>query len=267
MLKYLHIIICFLLLSTAAMAQVTAFQIKGVYQGRNLYIQNPFTPAGVGFCTHSVTVNGEHIQDRAGASAFEIDLSTFQLKIGDPVVVTVEHNSGCTPKILNPFVLRPKSTFKMVRMGIDAEEHFEWTTTNEKGNLEFIVEQFRWNKWIKVGAVLGKGTPGEHTYHIEIPFNSGMNKMRVKQIDYTGKPTYSRALHYTPLNQPKITRQAGLYVGNEIVFSAKTKYEVYDSYGNLLKRGNNTKVDVSNLKRRRKYYLNYDNKAEMFETR
>ena len=44
-----------------------------------------------------------------------------------------------------------------------------------------------------------------------------------------------------------------------ITFSGMTLYEVYDQYGNIVKRGYANSVDVSALKKDL-YYLNYDNK-------
>jgi hypothetical protein len=46
---------------------------------------------------------------------------------------------------------------------------------------------------------------------------------------------------------------------DEIVFSANTLYEIYDQYGNIVKRGYASKIDITGLKKDL-YYLNYDNK-------
>jgi hypothetical protein len=45
-----------------------------------------------------------------------------------------------------------------------------------------------------------------------------------------------------------------------ITFSANTLYEIYDQYGNIVKRGYGNSIDVSTLKKDM-YYLNYDNKT------
>lgn len=47
------------------------------------------------------------------------------------------------------------------------------------------------------------------------------------------------------------------------MFTSETLFEVYDSYGNIVKKGFGEKVDVSNLKKGI-YYLNYDNKTDTF---
>src|SRR5690349_20827009 len=127
--------------------------LEGHYQGKNLFIQNPFSEAGVGFCVYEVTVNDQIATDEINSSAFEIDMGNFNLKIGDKVVVKVKHKDGCTPLVLNPEVLRPKSTFDVVKQEVAPDGTYKWITNNETGELPFIVEQKRWNKWVKVGEV------------------------------------------------------------------------------------------------------------------
>ena len=43
----------------------------------------------------------------------------------------------------------------------------------------------------------------------------------------------------------------------------KTKYEMYDAFGNLLKKGYDNEVDCSNLLNGI-YFINFDNKSEKF---
>ena len=235
--------------------------LEGHYQGKNLYVQNPFAGSGVGFCTFEVTINGEVTTDEVNSSAFEIDFANFQLKVGDPVIVKIKHKDDCKPKVLNPEVLKPKSTFEIVSMKISKEGNFDWTTKSETGKLTFIVEQFRWNKWIKVGEVDGNGTTTENNYKFQITAHSGENKFRVKQIDYSGKPRYSQASRFIS-TVGEITFSP-VKAKTDVFFTGGTLFEVYDSYGNIVKKGFGEKVDVSNLKKGI-YYLNYDNKTETF---
>ena len=235
--------------------------LEGHYQGKNLYVQNPFAGSGVGFCTFEVTINGEVTTDEVNSSAFEIDFANFQMKVGDQVIVKIKHKDDCKPKVLNPEVLKPKSTFEIVAMKISTDGNFDWTTKSETGKLTFIVEQFRWNKWIKVGEVDGNGTTAENSYQFKITPHSGENKFRVKQIDYSGKPRYSQASRFiSPVGEISFSP---IKAKVDVNFTGETLFEVYDSYGNIVKKGFGEKVDVSNLKKGI-YYLNYDNKTETF---
>ena len=49
--------------------------LDGHYQGKNLYIQNPFSGSGVGFCVIAVYVNDDVTTDQVNSSAFEIDFA------------------------------------------------------------------------------------------------------------------------------------------------------------------------------------------------
>lgn len=233
--------------------------LNGVYQGKNLYVMNPFAASGVGFCVYEVSVNGRITTDEINSSAFEIDLTIFQFKKGDKLEVVVKYKNGCTPKIINPEVIKPQSTFEVGTLKVDKGDKLVWTTTGESGSLTFTVEQFRWNKWVKVGTVEGIGTPGTNTYSTQINLHSGYNRFRVKQIDYTRKPRYSKELKQRS-TQPEVTYTFDKPY-TEIIFSAETMYEIYDYYGNLVDKGIATKVNVSAIPKG-DYFLNYDTKTE-----
>lgn len=96
--------------------------LEGNYQGKNLYVQNPYgNSAGVGFCVTEVLVNGNITTDETNSSAFEIDMKSHKLNIGDKVEIKIKHKEGCKPKVLNPEVLKPKSTFEVIAMTADKD--------------------------------------------------------------------------------------------------------------------------------------------------
>ena len=68
--------------------------VEGKYQNKNLYVQNAYSDAGVGFCTFAVYVNGKLTNDEINATAFEIDLSQLQLKYGQDITVKIMHKDG-----------------------------------------------------------------------------------------------------------------------------------------------------------------------------
>jgi hypothetical protein len=252
--------------ASAALVVSTAFAgtvvVEGHYQGKNLFVQNPFSEAGVGFCVYEVTVNDLIATDEINSSAFEIDLGVYNLKLGAAVSVKVKHKDGCSPTILNPEVLRPKSTFDIVSQSVSNDGTYKWIATNETGELMYVVEQKRWNKWVKCGEVMGLGTPGEHSYEFKVTAHSGENTFRVKQVDSTKRPRYSEAVKFTDTSIAPVTFTP-TKPSKEIVFSRATLYEIFDQYGNIVKRGYADKVDVSTMKKDL-YYLNYD--VKMGET-
>jgi len=252
------IILTSVILTITMLAQAGIIVLEGHYQGKNVFIQNPYSAAGVGFCTYEVTVNDDISTDEINSSAFEIDLTAFNLKISDAVVIKIKHKDGCAPKVLNPEVLKPKSTFEISSIEVTGDGILKWNTTSESGQIPFVIVQKRWNKWVKVGEVEGQGSKDGNGYQFKITAHSGENMFRVKQTDHSGKPRYSESVRYTDpvateiFFEPKKAK-------SEIIFTGKTMYEIYDQYGNIVKRGYDEKIYVANMKKDM-YYLNYDNK-------
>lgn len=253
-----------LILNNLAFASLS---IEGSYQGKNLYVQNPEDGDGFGFCATKVTVNGDVMPGGTSSSAFEIDFSLFNIEIGEPVFIVIEHNDGCKPKILNPEVLLPRSTFKVTEMLVTGTK-LVWKTTNEQGKLPFIIEQYRWNKWVEIGEVQGKGKSGtnENTYEFQITPHSGENMVRVAQVDHSGTKKTSKEVKFnspTPIvekNPVKVKTVINFTAGGKAV---ETKYEIFDAYGNIVKKGFGSSVNCENLIKGA-YYINFDNKTEKF---
>lgn len=250
-------------------AQGGVIILEGNYQGKNLYIQNPFGSNGVGFCVSEVKVNGNITTDEINSSAFEIDMKPHKLNIGDKVEIKIFHKEDCKPKVLNAEVLKPKSTYEVVSMNVDKDGTFTWSTKSETGKLAFAVEQFRWNKWVKVGEVDGVGTPTSNEYSFKVVPHSGKNQVRVRQTDYSGQPRLSKPtdymsdvpeIDYAPI---KASKDVNFFQKGKSDKSIETMYEIYDQYGNIVKKGFGSKLDVSNLPKGA-YFLNYDNKMGEF---
>lgn len=244
----------------------SALSIGGTYQGKNLYVQNPIDDEGFGYCATKVTVNGDIMPGGTGSGAFEIDFGIFNIGLGEPVFIVIEHHDGCKPKILNPEVLLPRSTFNVLTMNITDDEKLKWDTNNENGKLPFIVEQYRWNKWVAVGEVDGLGTSGTNKYEFKITPHSGENIFRVVQIDHSGEKRASEQIKFKSSLPPVVKSPA--IVKDIIQFSVnekpvETRYEIYDAYGNIVKKGVGSSVNCSNLLKG-VYYINFDNINEKF---
>lgn len=260
----------FIILALTSVFQLTAqagtILLEGNYHGKNLYVQNPFASEGVGFCTFEVQVNGQVTTDEINSSAFEIDLSFFQLELGSPVEIRISHKDDCRPKVVNPEVLKPMSTFEVASIGISKEGVLEMTTTNETGKLPYVIEQFRWNKWVEVGEFEGKGSPEKNDYEVQLTtVHSGRNRFRVKQKDHRSKPRYSfEAKINSPLPEVTFEPGDGKKASDAINFSSSTLYEIYNAYGNIVAKGVAKRVDVSGLEKGI-YYLNYGTKTAEFK--
>jgi hypothetical protein len=235
--------------------------LEGKYQNKNIFVSNAYGSEGYGYCTYEIRVNGDLITDGVNSSAFEIDLNNFKLELGDAVIIEIRHKIGCIPRVINPGGLTPEPTFVTQEITIEEDGFLEWITTDELGSLPYIIQQYKWSKWVDVGQVQGKGTPVTNKYAFYVEFISGVNKFRVIQRDGKGKIKKSTSVEMTSV-MPKLT-----YVynkkANQIIFSGKTKYELYDKFGALIIRGFGAIVDVSELVKD-SYWLSYDNLTEGF---
>ncbi|CAN5870149.1 hypothetical protein BH11BAC7_BH11BAC7_36650 [soil metagenome] len=247
-------------ISFAGLFANEALLVEGKYQNKNIYVQNSFSSNGVGFCAYEVYVNDVRTTDEVASSAFEIDLRPYNLQQGDKVEIKIFHKDGCEPKVLNPEALKPRPSFATKSISVNkASGLISWITTGESGALPFIVEQYRWNKWVYVGEVQGLGTPGEHSYSFQTIAHSGENKFRVKQVGFGKEVKYTPEVNFIPENKPALSFSQS----NDtklVTISGESLYEMYDGYGNVVLKGFGTKVDLTDFTKGT-YYLCFDNQV------
>lgn len=111
-----------------------------------------------------------------------------------------------------------------------------------------------------MGEVAGKGGSGVNEYSFKITPHSGTNLFRVKQVTHPRKPRYSRAVIYeASVAETKwIMRMTA-----DLIMGSRSLYEVYDSHGNIVLKGDSTVIPVANLSKGT-YYVNFDNQTDKF---
>ncbi|TND10458.1 MAG: hypothetical protein FD123_100 [Bacteroidetes bacterium] len=235
--------------------------LQGQYAGKNIYIQNPYATDNPGdcCCATAVFVNHRRTKDEISKTAFMIRLDSMGLKEGDSLYIEIFHKPNCSPKVLNPDPHTRKSAFEIISISVDTSGLLQWKTKKEKGKHTYIVEQFRWNKWVKVGEVEGTGNADANSYTFRAELHSGLNQFRVKQV-IDDVPCISRTVS---TENNKIKAPEFKVSGNSISFAGVTTYEIYDAYGNLMLKGNGDRIDIGGLKRGG-YFLNYDNRMGEF---
>jgi hypothetical protein len=252
------------LLGTSALAEVII--IEGFYQGKDLYVKNPNSPKGVGFCVYEVQINDDVTADEINSNAFVIDLHSLGLEIGAPLVVKILHHDECKPKVLNMEAVLPQSTYELSALEMDAKGVLHWTTSNEIGELPYIIQQFKWNKWVNIGEVIGTGRMDENTYSFQVSTHTGHNVYRIAQRANKGKTRYTEEVTFESSQSTPVTLASDKF-SKAVAFSAKTHYEIFDEYGRLVKRGFDKLVDIAALSKGQ-YYINYDNRfGESFSKR
>jgi hypothetical protein len=163
-------------------------------------------------------------------------------------------NDTKSEKIISTFVIQ---SFKISKDGM-----ISWTAVNEHGSLPYIVEQYIFDKWVKVGEVGGIGSPAPNSYSVPVILSSGENKFRVRQKGYDKISRFSDAVTYYSKKEPvtySITEH-----NQRVTFSSDTYFIIYNPYGAITKQGYGSYADISNYAKGY-YCLIYDNKLGGFE--
>ena len=251
-----YIILIGLLFPFTAISQL---KVEGVYQGKNLYVLNPmeYDPITDAWgCVDSVFVNGKEVEF-ANESAFEIYMDSLGVLKGDEVEVIIYHHENCKPKILNPYPHNyPKPQFQVDTLYVDEEQQLHIRLSG-KGQAFIFVEQYRWHKWMRVTEEFLINIPFDTIIDLKSTIHSGENEFRIVSIDHMRKRRPSASVYYSshmPKEDFKYDRET-----KTITFDQESKYEIYDAYGNIVKKGVGSSVNCENLKIGA-YYINYGNK-------
>ena len=162
--------------------------LSGVYQGKDPFVYNPYLPASNANCTMKVFVNDRLVLSNPQASAYKIDLSYLSLK--DLVVIRILYHDGCTPRVVNPHVLRPISGFQFLFARADMQS-INWLVNGELRGAIFYLEQYIDGAWKVKETVTGKGGPGNTEYNLAPSHHKGVNRYRVKYTPASGESVYS----------------------------------------------------------------------------
>lgn len=232
--------------------------LSGVYQGKNIYVQNPLSGDKKNYCTDEVYINDELKMSGIKSSAFEIDLSSFA--INEPVTVKITYKDDCTPKVLNSYALRASGSFQFNSFDVKDNE-ISWTTTGEKTQYVYYLEQLVNNNWLVLKSVHARGEAAG-IYKLPITHKSKSCKYRIKVQDQeTHQIYYSKAIDFT-LTQEPITFYPKS-VSTKITLSRESNYQVLTPKGELVKKGKGTEIPLSDLQSG-VYFLHINDQKERF---
>jgi hypothetical protein len=253
--KKIRFLLVGLVLLNIVSAKAGILTLTGVYQGKNLYIQNPFTGNQKDFCANEVFVNDIKVLTNIQSSAFEIDLS--HLKVQEPVTIKITHKDDCKPKILNPQVIKATSSFQFSSFNVDSE-HIVWSTKGEKPGGKMFVEHFQYNSWVVIKELPAKGGVIINNYDMKASHNSDLNKYRIKFTEADGQVFYSQIVEFKS-SLEKVTFYP-TRVSDKITLSRDADYEILDAVGTVIKKGKGKEIDLTG-KPSGVYYLNTDNQT------
>lgn len=188
-------------------------------------------------------------------------IKSFALILG---LLFLTHSSYAGNGEANEMENRKKiySTFYITSMHISKDGLLNWTSVSESGPLTYMVEQYLFDRWVRVSTIEGIGTSNANSYSCPIVFHNGENKFRVKQRGDDKVSRYSDAIslqYKTDEVSFKITEHNQM-----LEFSAETYYMIYDPYGNIIDQGHATTINISDYEKG-KYCLVFDNKLDTFD--
>ncbi len=194
--RNLNIKLCLFVLAVlfSYSSNAAIFVISGIYQGKNVFIQNPsINDDGVTFCTNDVYVNDVKVMSNITTGAYEIDLSA--IRITSQLTIKITHKDGCKPRVLNPQVIRPSSMFHYNSFQVD-KDHFIWSTRGEKPRGKYVLEYYSVDKWIIIKELPCKGSVILNNYDTD-GVMPGQQKYRLKLVEAEGRVHYSQIVEFT----------------------------------------------------------------------
>lgn len=258
-------------------AQETVVKIDTYYTGEALTFGNPPRSDGQGGCITKVTVNGLPMESRAGSPRgydFQLRPDTARFHKGDTLHIRITYAAGCKPPLPEEYNFsafyyfeHTKPTFRMAAHWFSTDSTTQtttlhWQTTNEKDKLNYSVEQFRWNNWVKIGEVEGQGIPSVCDYQFVVPdLVSGYNQFRVVQTGSDHSQNASSIL-YCVQQGTKVSFWPAS-TSDVVHFTRPTTYYVYDQNGKPVLNGLSNAINVTLLPKGT-YSLYFDNQTGNF---
>ncbi|TAH21987.1 MAG: hypothetical protein EAZ08_02320 [Cytophagales bacterium] len=249
--KLILALICGLFIVNIASA--AEFVIKGIYNGKNLYIHNPHNE-DEDFCITEFYVNGVRFT-APKSSAIDVDLSHLLAETN--VTIKVIHTEVCEPKLMNMNVLRKNQEFHFSAVEF-SKNQLSWIGKGEQKHGVYFLETFKHDSWATVKVINAKGGLNS-PYAEELSLHTGINKFRVRYVNSHGKIFFSNEVVYFA-NRAKISFLIN-DTENNLTFSAQTKYEIQNENRQVVMKGEGETVDYSQLVAGN-YYVVYDNKIE-----
>ncbi|HSY61176.1 MAG TPA: hypothetical protein VK796_04825 [Cytophaga sp.] len=220
MTKYIFIFFLFISLQSIAQQKnnddstASKVTLSGVYSGKNIYIQNPWTDDTFkSYCTDSVFVNGTHYIIDLNQSVFEIKLDSLMKVQGKKFTAIIYHKKNCTPKALVSMGFpSSRSKVEFTSFAIDSTGHVHITTRNDStGNRPPLkIEQFQENTWITVLNIPQKWGV-KNSYDTIITLTAGTHTFRLCESMYenTGKIVTVKSASNNKIVQARLIRING----------------------------------------------------------
>ncbi len=218
-------------------------EIIGVYQGKTLFIQNPYRPTEKRFCIRSVFVNNRRLDLNYDLSAIKIDFENNDMFT--PVTIrVVSSDSICSPIIINPDAILFHTSYKFTHVSL-SDTALVWETEGEREAGTYFVEKLQNGIWLEMDRISAKGLFELAEYRYIPRLEEGGNKYRVKYEFGNDKYLYSSEVDFDYYPEP--VTFSPKTTSRKLTFSRPAFYEIYDGNSKLVLSGQGLEVDVTRL--------------------
>ncbi len=239
-------------------APVAETNLAGVYQGKILFIQNPFDKSDRQFCIDRILINEQELDINYRVSALKIDFQGFDLYT--PVKIRLVHkDTVCIPTIINPEAILFHTIFRFTEVVL-TDSALIWSTKGESGIGEFEIEKLFNGVWVdqEVKPAVGRYEGVDYTYYPNM--EEGANKYRIRYNFPPGsrlKYLYSWEVDFDHYPEPvEFTPKSAK---TKLYLSRSTHYEIYDAGSKLVHEGQGKVIDVTIL-RQGQYVIYFNGK-------
>ena len=239
-----------ILVANSAIGQTnpkTETNIAGVFQGKTLFIQNPFDKTDRKFCVENIYINEKFVDLNYKLSAIKIDFEGYDLYT--PVQVRIVHKDTlCAPTIINPEAILFHTIFRFVSVSL-TDSALVWSTKGETGIGEFEVERLQNGVWVdqEVRPGIGRYNGADYTYYPNL--EDGANKYRIKYNFPRGSRVrylFSWEVDFDHYPEPIEFKPKS--AKTRVYLSRSTHYEIYDAGSKLVLEGQGKEIDVTVLR-------------------
>ncbi|WP_436516547.1 hypothetical protein [Ekhidna sp. To15] len=230
--------------------------IAGVYQGKTLFIQNPFDKSDLTFCVEDIYINEKFVGLNYKLSAIKIDFDGYDLYT--PVKIRIVHKDTlCAPTIINPEAILFHTIFRFTSVSL-TDSALAWSTKGETGVGEFEIERLQGGVWVdqEVRPGLGRYEGADYVHYPNL--EEGGNKYRIKYNFPRGsrvKYLFSWEVDFDHYPEPIDFKPKS--AKTKVYLSRSTHYEIYDDGQKLVLEGQGKEIDVTVLRQGR--YIIYFN--------
>lgn len=233
--------------------------LAGVFQGKTLFVQNPYDKNTKQFCVEQIFVNERPLNLNHKLSALQLDFNGYDLFT--PVTIKIVHrDSLCTPIIINPEAVLFHTLFRFVDVSL-TDSALVWMTKGERGKGEFEIERLDNGIWIDQEVIAATGRYEGQEYRHFPNLEEGANQYRVRYNFPRGSRTgylYSWEVdfdHYPePIEFKPKSAKTRLYL------SRSSHYEIFDDGNTLVLEGQGIEIDVRPLRKGR-YVIYFNGKS------